>query len=318
MNNLFDISNPEKREKALLVIGAIVFVIVMIPMLYHLFGSEVSKQRMERNRLKAEVTKLEEKVKDKNLIKRRLDEFTDRSLPTIEDFAISQYQNWLMDMATDVGIYEKRVDKPSSTLVRTQKKVQYCKYTFTLHGRGNLEQISEFLRRFHKTNFLHLVQKVSPRPIKNSRDMDVSITIEALSLPQARSSRTLPDVDREALKITEAEREMLKRITDRALFTVYSPPRPDNRPPETAKPEPSRFDHSPYCYVTAVVEVDDKPQVWVEVRTEGKKHKLHEGDMFRLGAVRCIVKKIEFDRVHFEAAGDLYTIKIGNSFAEYE
>ncbi len=67
-----------------------------------------------------------------------------------------------------------------------------------------------------------------------------------------------------------------------------------------------------------MVEVDDKPQVWIDIRTEGKKYKLFEGEMFRLGEVRCSVKKIEFDRVQVEAAGGLYTIKVGNSFAEYE
>lgn len=317
MSSIFDISTPEKREKFLLVVGAIVFVVVMLPILFQLFGSEVSKRRLERNRLKTEVAKLEEKVKDQKTIKRRLDDLTARSLPSNDNSAIALYQNWLMQLATDVGIEEKRVDRPSSTQIRTQNKNQYQRFTFTLHGRGNLEQISEFLRCFHNTNYLHLIRKVSPKPIKNSRDMEVSITVEALSLPQARSSRTLPSLEGNVLYITQTERDMRKNITDRALFSVYTPPRPEGTPAPAA-PTPNRFDHSPYCFVTAVVEVDDKPQVWVDIRTEGKKHKLFEGDMFRLGTVRCYVKKIEFDRVQFEAVGELYTIKIGNSFAEYE
>ena len=318
MNSVFDFSNPKKREKILLIVAGIVFIVVMIPIFYQLFGSDFSKQRNDRNRLKTELARLDEEVSGKNEIKSRLDDLTAQSLPSNDDFAVSLYQNWLMELATEAGIYEKRVDRPSSTQFKAQNKIQYKKYTFTLHGKGTLEQISEFLRRFHKTGYLHLVRKVSPRPIKNSRDMDVSITVEALSLPQARTSRTLPSVDKKQLLLTNDEKTMLKSITDRALFSVYSPPPPVGVARETPQPKPNKFDHSPYCYITAVVEVDDKPQVWIDVRTEGKKYKLYEGEMFRLGDVRCHVKKIEFDRVHVEAAGNLFTIRIGNSFAQYE
>ncbi len=316
MNDLLDVSNPAKRERLILILGGIIFVAVVIPVFYQLFGKELSKSITNRNRLKTELEELESEVRDQNAIKRRLTELTTMSLPSNDGFAESLYQNWLVDLATDVGIVEKRVDRPSATQLRTQNRVQYRKYTFTLHGKGTLEQIAEFLRRFHKTRYLHLVRKVAPRPIKNSKEMDVSITVEALSLPQAPSSRALPAIEQDSIRITDGEQEMLKRIADRALFSVYSPPRPES--PSRDPGRPNRFDHSPYCYITSVVEVDDKPQVWIDIRTEGKKYKLFEGEMFRLGEVRCSVKKIEFDRVQVEAAGGLYTIKVGNSFAEYE
>jgi hypothetical protein len=183
-----------------------------------------------------------------------------------------------------------------------------------------LDQIAEFLRRFHKADYLHLIRKVSPRPIKNSKEMDVSITIEALSLPQASSDRTLPDIETTQLTATDTDKTMLKQITDRALFSEYVPPRVVVEQPSTERrtTPPLPFDHSPYCYVTAVVEVNGKPQVWIEIRTEGKKYKLFEGEMFHLGEVRCYVKKIELGKVQFEAVGSLYTIRTGKSFAEYE
>jgi len=180
-----------------------------------------------------------------------------------------------------------------------------------------LEQISEFLRRFHRTDYLHLVRKVSPRPIKNSKEMDVSITVEALSLPQAGARRTLRSISPESLAVTEDEKKMLAEITDRNLFAPYVPPRQAGEP-TAPPPKPDDFDHSPYCFVTGIVEVDGKFQVWIDLRTEGKKFKLHEGEMFRLGGVRCYVRKIEYDRVQFEAAGGLYKVKIGKSFADYE
>ncbi len=327
MSGLFDAANPEKRERILLILGGIVFAVVLIPVLYSFLWTDLSKNWANRNRLRQDVAKLESEVKDKNALTKQLAEWTAKSLPSNDDFAESLYQNWLLGLADEVGITEKRVDRPSATQLKTQNKIQYRKYTFTLHGKGTLEEIAEFLRRFHKTDYLHLVRKVAPRPIRSAvtgsaatrgaKEMDVSITVEALSLPQAASSRTLPEIDQDALKWTDAERAMLKNITDRDLFSAYVPPRPAGA---TQEPErrPDRFDHSPYCYITSVVEVDDKPQVWIDIRTEGQKYKLYEGEHFRLGEVRCTVKKIEFDRVHVEAAGGMFTIKVGNSFAQYE
>ncbi|MDR3197838.1 MAG: hypothetical protein LBU34_08235 [Planctomycetaceae bacterium] len=319
MNHLFDISTPQKRERFLLVMAGVVFLIIMVPVFYRFFITEIGSLRKDRNRFKTEIEKYENDVKHKTEIKDRLDHFIARSLPSKDDFAKSLYQNYLMDLAAETGIRESRIDPGSVAVVKTQNKTHYNKYTFTLHGKGSLDKVAEFLRRFDKADYLHLIRKVLPRPIKNSREMDVSITIEALSLPQARSNRTLPKIDEQQLAVTDDDKAMLKRITERSLFSVFVPARaePEPRAREEVQP-PSRFDQSPYCYVIAVVEVNGKPQVWIDLRTEGKKFRLYEGEMFQLGTVRCFVRKIEFDRVQFEAAGGFYTIKTGKSFAEYE
>lgn len=311
MSGLFDVSTPQKRERFLLVVGAAMFLIFVIVVFNFLFGGEVSKQRRLRNQLRENIAKLEADLQQKDTIKRRLADFTNRSLPPD---AQSLYQNWLLDTAYDVGLQDRRVD-PGSV---SSMKDHYKKYTFTLHGRGTLEQIAEFLRRFNKTEYLHLVRRVAPRSIKNSMEMDVSITVEALTLPKTRVSRTLRSVSGEKLAITDSEKGMLREISSRNLFAPYSPPRPDGPKPEIA-PKQDDFDHSPYCFVIAsIVDKEGKPQVWVNLRTEGKLHKLHEGDMFRLGGVRCFVRKIEEKRATFEAAGGLYTVKVGKSFAEYD
>ncbi|MDR2705599.1 MAG: hypothetical protein LBC02_07450 [Planctomycetaceae bacterium] len=319
MNQLFDISSPQKRERLLLVAAGVVFFIIMVPIFYRIFITEVSALRSERNRIKADIDKYENDIKHKTEIKNRLDHFISRSLPSKDDFAKSLYQNYLMDLAGETGIRESRIDPGSVAVVKTQNKTHYNKYTFTLHGKGSLDKVAEFLRRFYKADYLHLIRKVSPRPIKNSREMDVSITIEALSLPQARSNRTLPAIEEQQLALTDNDKTMLQRITKRSLFSAFVPSRPESAPREREEVRPpNRFDQSPYCYVMAVVEVDGKPQVWIDLRTEGKKFRLYEGEMFQLSGVRCFVKKIEFDRVQFEAAGGFYTIRTGKSFAEYD
>jgi hypothetical protein len=318
---MFDISTPKKRERFLLVGGGFLLVVVIIPMLCRILWADLSKLRTQRTQLTTEIEKLEKDANQKTAVKQHLDDLLTRSLPSQDAFAQTSYQNWLMDLAANTGIRDRKIDIGSVTTTKEKNKVHYKKFTFTLHGKGKLEQLAEFLLRFHNTDYLHLVKKISPRPIRNSSELELAITVEAVSLPQVKSSRSLPATDPQKLKLTSGEREQISDIKKRALFTVYSPPKPpepQGPPPPPPPPPPPKFDASPYCYVVAIVEADGKPQIWGQVRTEGKIYKLFEGEMFKLGTVRCFVKKIEYDRGQFEAAGGVYNVRIGKSFAEWD
>lgn len=317
MSGLLDISTPEKRERFLVVVMMVVLVVVVVPMLYNLFGTEIATKRRQREQHRKEVEKLEAELETEEAVRNKLKGMFEQSLPTDEYSAERAYQNWLISQAEEAKLGNFAVAK-SGQASALRKDVK--RFTFTLHARGTLVQIADFLRRFEKSGYLHLVRKVDPRTIRGSRDMNVSITIEALSLEQAKSARTLPAIPRGRLNETGDERAMLDLIGERALFSVYTPPRPKD--PESKDIDQvivvDPFDHSPYCYVTGIVEVDGKPQVRVHVRTEDKVYWLGLDEMFRLGGVRCFVRKIDFDRVRFEAAGGFYTVKVGKSFAEYE
>ncbi|GHT11022.1 hypothetical protein FACS1894170_04040 [Planctomycetales bacterium] len=304
--------DTQKRERLLLIVAGVVLLIIAVPFLRSLYNDTVNLQK-QRQKLQTDIVKYQNEAGKKDEIKKRLTELTNQSLPSRDDAALSQYQNYLMDLARTAGIKEYRGEAPSVV----KQKNQYSKFSFTIHGKGSLEQIAEFLRQFQKTPYLHLVRSVSPRPTKKPDEFDVSIKIEALSLPQSRSNKTLPEVPAEVIAVAEDEKALLKAIKDRALFSEYQP-QPNNQPPEPEKPKLDTFDMSPFCYLTAIVEPGEKYQCWINNRIENKTYILSVGEMFKLGDVRCFVKKIEFDRVQFEAAGGLYTIRIGKSFAEFE
>ncbi|MDR3234165.1 MAG: hypothetical protein LBT46_10975 [Planctomycetaceae bacterium] len=315
MNKL---STP-KRERLLLIAAGIVLLIIAVPYLRSLYADSAALQK-QRQKLYDDITKYRSEAERKAEIKERLTELTRQSLPSADETALSQYQRWLMDLVKETGIKEYRSE--AGTVSKQKNSTSYRKFSFTIHGKGSLEQIAEFLRRFHKTPYLHLVRSVAPRPTKKPDEFEISLTVEALSLPQSRSNKELPAVDNKMLAASDEEKKMLKAITERAVFSAYKPPSPPQQVREPEKPVLSDFDSSPYCYLTTIVETivgtDGKYQCWVNNRTEGTTYKLFEGGIFKLGGVRCSVKKIEFDRVQFEAAGGIYTVRIGKSFAEFE
>ena len=313
--NIFEhLKSPEKREKFLLVLTGLLLVFVIGPVGYYYYGADAKKLKIQRTKLGEQLETLEKETRNAAEIKERLEKLTAISLPSNADVAQSAYQNWLLDQARASGLRETRVDQGSMSTV----KDFYSRYTMTLRGRASLAQLATFLGRFQRTDHLQLIRSVSISPLRESQEMDVTIKVESLVLKQAKPSTSLTMNDKPDALSADAERKMRQTIVDRALFSAYVPPtlqRTANVPPT---PPPS-FGHAPYTYVTAVVEVDGKLQAWFDVRTEAKKYRLFEGQSFRLGGtLTCLVKRIDFDKVVIEAARDLFTIRVGKSFIEYE
>jgi hypothetical protein len=219
-------------------------------------------------------------------------------------------------LATSAGIRITTSANPTSS---GNVRGIYKKHTFSITGEGRLEQIAEFLRRFHRTEYLHQIQSFGPRPVANQPGMfNVTFRVEALSLPQVNLVN-VPNSGSDASPMTDDERQMLTTIRERAALSAYTPP-PPPRPTEPAPPPPPRFDDVPYCYLIAVTEADGKPQCWINHRTTGRTYYLFEDGSFMLRGIRCVVKKIEIDneRVWVDIGGGLYTIKVGKNFDEIE
>ena len=311
---MFDFSNPKQRER-LLVVAAGAFLCVIVAWLLPAMSRQTTLLKNQRQKLLKDIEVLELHAKNKEEIEDRLTRFTNQSLASSGSVAQSGYQSWLDNLAESVGF--KNYESPDRSRI-TLKDAGF-KYTFTVKGTGRLDQIAEFLRRFHRTDYLHLIQNISPRPsTRNPGEFDVTIKIEALALPQVRMVN-VPSINGEVTSVSDEETKMLAAIKERSILSAYQPPRPPA--PVVAYvpiPPPPEFDDTYYCVVNAIVEVDGRPQCWIDYRTEGKKFYLFEGESFRLGEVNCTVKKIEMEanRVQIAAAGGLYAVRLGKSIGQ--
>ena len=308
---MFDISNPQKRER-LLVIAAGILLCTVILLALPMMLRETTRLKSEQKNFQNKVHELELHALNKEEIQNRLTVFADQALASSSSTARSGYGTWLGNLARNAGLQNFTLQNPG----RTTLKGAGVKHTFTVTGTGKLDQIAEFLRRFHRTEYLHLIQSVSPRPsTKNPGEFDVTIKIEALELPQARTVN-IPSMTGEDTTVTDEERQVLTAIRSRAILSAYTPPQPPP-PNEGGTPPPViEFYDEFYCFVNGFVEVDGKPQCWIDYRTEGKKYFLFEGESFRLGSVTCTIKKIERHRVQIAAAGGVYAVKFGKSIGQ--
>jgi len=316
---MFDLSNPQQRERVLVVIAGIALCFIVMLVLPGQFG-ELTRLDRQRKNLENSIEDLKRHDRIKDDVRERLRTMESQAIAdsgSARNMAELGYQQWLLELARNVGIGGDNAQIRPSTAAGVRDI--YNKVVYTLEGEGRLDQIAEFLRRFHRTDYLHLMTNVSPRPSpRNPNVFTVTFRIEVLVLPQVRVNN-VPRTDEEITAITDEERQMLATIRERAILSAYTPPPPDP-PPPTPTPPRLPFDETPYCVVTAIVMVDDRPQCWINHRPAGRMYHLFEEESFMLEGIRATIKKIEMNaqRIQVAAAGGIYAINLGKSFADAE
>jgi hypothetical protein len=102
-------------------------------------------------------------------------------------------------------------------------------------------------------------------------------------------------------------------IVDRNIFAVYTPPKPPEERDVVINDRPPPFDHAKHARATAIVEWNETPQVWILVETTGDRHRLFEGESFKIDDLSVKILKIDSGNrtVVYEADGEQYMVKLG-------
>lgn len=315
---MFDLSHPQKRERLLVLLAGItlcIIVVVVVPAQYR----ETIRLKSERDKVQQNIDDRERLVKNKDKIRSRLTSLENQVLTSLnialENESVSKYQNWLRNTVMDIGFRE--VKDGGNPVASGSVKGGYKRHTFFVTGNGRLDQIAEFLCRFHRTQYLHQILRFRPQPVANQPGIfQVTFTVEALSLPQV-DFVNVPNTG-EIPEMTDDDRNMLATIRDRSVLSAYTPPRPTV---ETPPPEP--FEDIAYCFLNAIVEVDGKPQCWIDYRTTGRKYYFFEGGSFMMEDSRCTIKKIDVENqrimVNVDVNGEVHTgyIRLGKNFEDF-
>jgi len=277
-------------------------------------GGTLGALRQERDDLLAEVEQKKAQVHRGRKAAAHLDAWQRRSLPSDRDIARSLYQNWLLELVDKVEFGHAKVE---SGEVRSHLGI-YWRLPFTIRGQGTLDQLIRLLHAFYSAGHLHQIRRLSIKPDEDSKKLNLTISVEAISLPEADRRDKLsvePSSHTDLLELPAYR----KTIVERNLFGPYVPPPPPvvhtepKEPPKPPEPQPPSFDHAKYTVVTAILEVGGLPQVWIQVRTTGKKFELREGGSFDVGTDRATVVRIGRREVEIEIDGRRRIVRLGES-----
>ena len=91
---------------------------------------------------------------------------------------------------------------------------------------------------------------------------------------------------------------------------VTEPPQDKN-----ATPSDVAFDDAEQTYFCGMTSVEDRPRIWLDVRSKGEFLFLGEGDSLRVGSVSGTVGKIDERTVEFQLGDRTISLRLGDSLA---
>jgi hypothetical protein len=283
--------DPKKREKLMLIVCAAIFLIASIPVSTYLFGSSVAKMQNQLKTVQENIEKLESKQKAEKEAEKKILENAKRSLPNEETIAVAGYKNWLVEIVTSLRFEGGQVTHTATKAVKARAvrgqnskglSDYYKNYQFAVKGKTTLNDFGRFLERFYETDSLHLIRSMTVKPIENARRVEVTINIEAVSIPQT-SRKEFAAVKKE--KDETDWSGMVRTIAGRAFFSPYFPPQEQRTPP--APQQPRLADAIKHTYLNGITWSNDKPQAWFNFRLEGRQAIMKIGDRFRVGPTNC-------------------------------
>ena len=176
-----------KRERTLvLLVGLSLFALAAF------FG--VRKVTDASRARRQQIAAAEKAVRDKTQLLRlsaepadRMEDYQRRSLPSDLEKARSLYQTWLLNLVKDVGLEDTQV----SVLPARSEKGVYHVLGFSVSGRGNLPKLVSFLHRFYSADLLHRVRRLHAKRVPGTKQLDLAVAIDAVSLPTADSTDKL-------------------------------------------------------------------------------------------------------------------------------
>jgi len=296
-----------KRERVLAGVVAALVGVVGLRMVVVVFGSPLGGRQAQIDALNEKIERYQDQVLKAKSAQDRMADWNRRSLPLDVARAGSLYQNWLLELAGKAGFRQKKVD-PGEVRARGEF---FRQLPFTVRGQATLEELTAFLFDFYSAGHLHQIRRITLKPIEKSKDLDATITIEALVLPTADRKDQLSQQPAKRLALASVD-EYRKAIAARNVLAPYRPP--VVAPPVRREPEPKPFDASKHAYLNGIV-VDPKGRVqaWITARTTGERFELHQGEKFRIGEFQATVVAINLRDVELEVNGKRQTIPLGSN-----
>ena len=89
-------------------------------------------------------------------------------------------------------------------------------------------------------------------------------------------------------------------------------------PPQEERKVRRSFDEAKYTFVTGIVEINGRRQVWLTVRSEGKWLRLFEGETFQVGSFEGKIVKIYPRHVEIESQDAVLSVRYGQSISDGE
>ena len=254
----------------------------------------LEQRRAEVDQLTADIAERELDMARFRKANERLKRWQVQSLPSDTELARSSYQAWLVRLVGSAGFASPNVDSSEPVT----RKGLYTSLGFSARGRGTLEQLTKFLYEFYRADHLHRIQSLSLTPVPRHDELDIAISIEALSLPNAERKDRLST--RISDRLASEQLADYRPIVERNLFGIGG----------------GGFDAADFAYLTAITEVNGEPEAWFTLRASGELLKLRRGQSFQIGALEGTIAEITDSDVILFCDDERWLVGVGENLMQ--
>ncbi|NLY00454.1 MAG: hypothetical protein GXY83_30535 [Rhodopirellula sp.] len=243
--------------------------------------------------LESDIEKRESRLLRAREIGKQLTVLQARSLPSDVEIARSLYQGWLLELVNYVELSAPNVDSGNPLSRRGLFNV----ISFSVRGRGTLEQLTRFLYVFYRAGHLHQIRSLAITPLKGTDLLDLAISIEAIALPTADRKAKLTSLQSDRLAYDALDEYDV--IVRRDLFGAGG-----------------ASEATDFTYLTAVNYVNGEPEAWFDIRTDAKLLKLRRGDILQIGPFEGTIAEIADTDVVLQSGSERWLLGVGENLAQ--
>jgi hypothetical protein len=117
----------------------------------------------------------------------KLAEYEAQSLPPDHETARSLYSDWLLAEVSKAGLTEQQVEPKTAQ----QEGDLFISQSYLVSGKATLPQIIDLLHAFYSVDYLHRLRLVMLKPIKETKQFEVTLNIDAVSVASAPPATSL-------------------------------------------------------------------------------------------------------------------------------
>ncbi len=239
---------------------------------------------------------------------RLLADWRKQSLPTDLDIAKSLYQDWLRQQLIEAGLVVRELNENSSR--STQR--HFNQATYVVNAQGALAELTDFLYRFYQSNHLHRISAATLTPTTTRRSLSVSLTVDALSLPDCRRTDRLAEGSSETL--TEPLEKIRDLIVSRNVFLPYSPGGSEG--PSSRQVADNSDAEAAQAFITSMTYGEGGWQMSIRMRDSGRIRYFRQGDSIQIGHFSGKIVELDGRRAIVSSKSQKLVILLGQNLSQ--
>ena len=155
-----------------------------------------------------------------------VDDYKTMSLGKNRNQALASYKTWLINLLeTELGLEDVRITNEPTREIDGK----YHRHTFGINCESDLKTLTQFLYRFETKKLLHRIKDLAVNPTGYDQ-LQIRITIEAISLPTAEEQVDIASIEHDESLVDGSHEDYWKRISNRNFFG------PENKAPTFTPP----------------------------------------------------------------------------------